>query len=201
MSPRDVEQFLQALATGDGSPRLLPLSRLHNLPGLFREFGYRQAAEIGVERGEYAEHLLQQCPDLSLLCVDAWQAYRGYREHVSQEKVDGLKRDAHLRLQPYQGRVTIRQGWSTEVAATVPDGSLDLVYIDGNHTLPHVIADLAAWAPKVRPGGLIAGHDYGRQSVGHVRDAVLAWTTAYRIESWYLLTGDKSPTFLWVQRG
>lgn len=202
MSPREVEMFLAGLAMQPGAvPRLLPLSRLDNLPGLFREFGYRHGAEVGVERAEYAEHLLQACPDLSLLCVDAWQAYKGYREHVSQEKVDGLKREALLRLQPYDARVTVRQGWSVEIAATVPDGSLDFVYIDGNHTLPHVVADLAAWSPKVRAGGLIMGHDYGRSSVGHVREAVQAWTAAYRIDSWYLLSGDRSPSFLWVQHG
>lgn len=199
MSPHEVEAYLATRASGDVAPRLLPWTRREDLPALIRAAGFTAIAEVGVERGEFTERLLEACPAATVLAVDAWQAYRGYREHVSQDKVDGLKREAVLRLQPYQGRVVIRQGWSTEVAATVPDGSLDVVYIDGNHVLPHVIADLAAWAPKVRPGGLVAGHDYGRASVGHVREAVLAWTSAYRIESWYLLTGDKSPSFVWVR--
>jgi len=47
--------------------------------------------------------------------------------------------------------------------------------------------------------GIIAGHDYGRASVGHVREAVTAWTSAYRIAPWFVLAGDRSPSFLWVQ--
>ncbi|NIL95924.1 MAG: hypothetical protein GTO62_01975, partial [Planctomycetales bacterium] len=36
----------------------------------------------------------------------------------------------------------------------------DWVYIDANHTYEGVLADLEASLPKVRPGGLICGHDY-----------------------------------------
>ena len=39
-------------------------------------------------------------------------------------------------------------------------GQLDSVYIDADHCYPAVRADIAAWLPKVRPGGIIAGHDF-----------------------------------------
>lgn len=198
MSPREVETFLRGLATGDGAPRRLSLSRLHNLPAVWREFGYVAGAEIGVERGEYSAHLLEQMPELRLLSVDAWQAYPGYREHVSQEKIDGFYAETLTRLEPFAPRAKVIRDLSVHAAKHIPDRSLDFVYLDGNHTLPHVIADLAAWAPKVRPGGTVAGHDFGRSSVGHVREAVQAWTSAYRIDSWFIATGDRSPSWLWV---
>lgn len=156
-----------------------------------------QGAEIGVERGHFTKAICDYLPATKVHAVDAWAAYQGYREHVSQDKLDGFFRETQERL---HGRnVHVWRGRSVEVASSFATGSLDFVYIDSNHTLPHVIADLTAWAPKVRPGGIIAGHDFGRSSVGHVREAVQAWTAAYRIRPWFVLAGDRSPSFLWVQ--
>lgn len=181
-----------------GAPVLVPHgTRADTLPAVLRAVGATRGAEIGVERGHFSAALCTALPGLELLAVDAWQAYRGYREHVSQEKLDGFYAETCERLAPFNAEVL--RGFSVDLAAAVPAGSLDFVFIDGNHALPSVIADLAAWVPKVRPGGIIAGHDFGRSSVGHVREAVTAWTSAYRIGPWFVLTGDKSPSFLWVQ--
>jgi predicted O-methyltransferase YrrM len=49
---------------------------------------------------------------------------------------------------------------SLEAAALIPDGSLDLVFIDAAHDYPSVRADIDAWRPKVRAGGVLSGHDY-----------------------------------------
>ena len=49
---------------------------------------------------------------------------------------------------------------SAEVVGLVRDGSLDFVYLDADHKYALVRADLAAWYPKVRPGGVVSGHDY-----------------------------------------
>jgi predicted O-methyltransferase YrrM len=39
------------------------------------------------------------------------------------------------------------------------DGSLDMVYIDACHRYDDVLSDLERWWPKVKPGGILAGHD------------------------------------------
>lgn len=49
---------------------------------------------------------------------------------------------------------------SEEAAPRVADGSLDFVYIDGNHFYPAVKQDIDLWWPKVKSGGVIGGHDY-----------------------------------------
>lgn len=41
----------------------------------------------------------------------------------------------------------------------------DRVYIDGDHSTEAVAADIAAWLPLVKPGGVIAGHDFGNFGV------------------------------------
>jgi len=50
---------------------------------------------------------------------------------------------------------------STDAAALFPDGSLDFAFVDADHSYAAVRADLSAWWPKVRAGGLLCGHDYG----------------------------------------
>lgn len=49
---------------------------------------------------------------------------------------------------------------SVEAASLFPDHSLDLLFVDGDHSLAGCYADLLAWSPKLRPGGVFFGHDY-----------------------------------------
>ncbi len=65
------------------------------------------------------------------------------------------------------------------------DGSLDWVFIDADHSFEAVSADVAAWYPKVKPGGILSGHDYGyfpvimalRRYFSHV----CAWDTIWYV--------------------
>ncbi len=45
------------------------------------------------------------------------------------------------------------------------DSSLDFVFVDGCHDTSAVIRDIDTWIPKLRPGGVIAGDDFGWESV------------------------------------
>ena len=152
-------------------------------------FEYQTGAEIGVERGLYSEELCQHNPSVRLYCIDSWKAYHGYRDHVSQEKLDGFYEETKTRLSPYPRAVILRE-FSVTAAGRFQDSELDFVYLDGNHALEYVIADLAAWTPKVRAGGLIAGHDFVKYKLPNqiqVVPAVRAWTEAKEIEPWFLI--------------
>jgi predicted O-methyltransferase YrrM len=61
--------------------------------------------------------------------------------------------------------VSATVGRSVETARTIADGTLDWVFIDALHDFRNVLRDIRAWAPKLRPGGLLSGHDYGRAGV------------------------------------
>lgn len=54
---------------------------------------------------------------------------------------------------------------SLEAAAKFADGSLDAVFIDGDHSYEAVEADINAWLPKVKSTGILAGHDYDDSGV------------------------------------
>jgi cephalosporin hydroxylase len=45
------------------------------------------------------------------------------------------------------------------------DASLDFVYLDGDHQTDAVVADIDAWKPKIRKGGILAGHDINMKNV------------------------------------
>ena len=48
-------------------------------------------------------------------------------------------------------------------------GKIDLVFIDGDHSHAACAADIAAWTPFVKPGGVIAFHDFGSRADGVTR--------------------------------
>lgn len=192
----------------DRSPVEIPNVGRNDLPLLFRGLEFQVGAEIGVERGLFSEVLCQGNPGVQLHCVDAWQAYSGYRDHVSQTKLNGFYEEAQARLKPY--RAQLWRGFSLDMVKYFPDASLDFVYIDGNHEFQHVVNDLAEWSKKVRPGGIIAGHDYARHDYPHqiqVVPAVQGWVQANDIAPWFLLgrqakvegeVRDDARSFFWV---
>lgn len=49
---------------------------------------------------------------------------------------------------------------SSDAVRFIPDGYADIVYIDACHDYKSVKRDIELWTPKVRVGGIIAGHDY-----------------------------------------
>lgn len=61
---------------------------------------------------------------------------------------------------------------STEAAKLYEDKSLDFVFIDANHRYEYVKEDIFAWTPKIKLGGLIAGHDYNHGELPGVTKAV-----------------------------
>lgn len=156
---------------------------------LLAELGMNVGAEMGVETGIYSEILCKANPRLDLYSIDAWTAYKGYRDHVSQEKVDELREKAIVRLKPYHA--TLIKGFSMDVVKQFKDDSLDFVYIDGNHEFQQTVNDIAEWQKKVRVGGIVAGHDYIlRNDPGylmHVPMAVQGYCDSYNIRPIFIL--------------
>lgn len=66
----------------------------------------------------------------------------------------------HHEMRRVAGHYRAIQGTSWEVAAQFEEASVDFVFIDADHIYEHVKKDVLAWLPKVKPGGIIAGHDY-----------------------------------------
>lgn len=172
-------------------PVEIPNTGRDTLATIFREVGFTKGAEVGVERGIYSEILLQANPDLQLYSIDCWEAYEGYRDHMTQEEMDLLYEQAKARLGLYHPRCIVIKGFSTEVAKDITDESLDFVYLDGNHEFVEVVNDIAAWEKKVKVGGIIAGHDYikrrNAQYLMQVPYAIHGYVDAYTIKPLFIL--------------
>lgn len=201
--PTDVLGYLAASGVDveAASPIRLAGTRNETFTALLRATGCKVGVEVGTEEGVFAEHLCRSVPGLHLTCVDAWETYAGYQEHRRrQEKLDGWHAQTVERLAPFD--VTILRQYSADAAKSVPDGSLDFVYIDANHELRYVLEDIYTWVPKVRPGGIVAGHDF-RGHIGSLRidveTAVRAYTQAKLIAPWFVIDDpETTPTWFWV---
>lgn len=63
-------------------------------------------------------------------------------------------------IEPYKQYVQVIEGFSVPVSERYDDDSFFAVWIDGDHSYESAIADMEAWYPKVRSGGILAGHDF-----------------------------------------
>jgi predicted O-methyltransferase YrrM len=99
-------------------------------------------------------------------------------------------------------RVRLIVADSVSAAALFAPASLDFVFIDGDHSRAAVLADIAAWLPKLKPGGLLAGHDYRMTSQAHLRGVTEAveslWPgedlgTPLHPQVWVKRVGDGRP--------
>lgn len=52
------------------------------------------------------------------------------------------------------------QATSLDAVNKFEDESIDFLHIDASHDYENVLADIRAWYPKVKPGGIISGDDY-----------------------------------------
>jgi len=82
------------------------------------------------------------------------------------------------------------------------DGSLiDLLWVDGDHSYEAAHFDLKAWGALVRPGGIIAGHDYKPRFPGVIKawdeliTASRGWGPTQKVRSlvWAVRTKVGSP--------
>lgn len=123
----------------------------------FGELGFKLGAEVGTCYGHYALKLFKHIPGLTLLMVDNWDnAETRHREN--KREGHNVEKECRERLAPYDAVIVKKD--SVEAAKFVADNSLDFVYIDAAHDYDNVKADIAAWVPKVKTGGIVSGDDY-----------------------------------------
>ena len=83
------------------------------------------------------------------------------------------------------------KGYSPFAAEMFEDGSLDFIYIDGLHDYESVKADIAGFYPKLKVGGIIAGHDYHLGDWPGVYNSVNEFISENNLE--ISITGTDSP--------
>ena len=159
-----------------------------------KELDWRSGAEIGLQRGWTICHLLESCPELSMIGVDQWiempdigePGWQSY-DHID---LDYWAAKVKLRVAAFGDRGRILHMPSLEAAQTVADESLDFVFIDGDHTERGTRADILAWAPKVKQTGWVCGHDWPHPLVSRVLDELARGWAAHRDRCWRIRKAD-----------
>ena len=137
--------------------------------------------------------------DIKFHCVDLFKTSESsdnpHFQHVKgdfyQTFLDNMKK-ANIK------NITSHQMSSIEASSLFPDNSLKFVFLDGSHTYDDVCADIEAWWPKVKQGGILGGDDYDWQDVAEAVDKTLLlslktmnlYTPAYEnhtISTWYVI--------------
>lgn len=156
-----------------------------------RELNFQKGVEVGVERGVYAKLICEQNTQMKLWGVDPYEKYEGYREYSGQEEMDGIYEAMLEKMKPHikEGQFEIIRKKSLDALSDFEDESLDFVYIDGNHEFDYPLQDIEGWYPKVRKGGILAGHDYVRVKVWDftIKDALKKFTEEKNIKPWFVL--------------
>lgn len=124
-------------------------------------------AEVGVAQGEFSRLILDATGPRRLHLVDPWrrfddELYLKDGNNAPDDEQERRYRDILRRFTPEiaAGQVQVHRMLSTEAADQLPDGSLDWIYLDANHTYEAVRSDLAALLPKLKSDGFLCGHDY-----------------------------------------
>jgi hypothetical protein len=121
------------------------------------------AAEVGVYRGAFAEHVLTRCAALeTYYMIDPWRHLEDWNKPANRddEVFGAIFDEAMERTSEHEAQRVVLRGTTVEVIDSIPDGSLDFAYIDGDHTLRGIAIDLVCTYPKIRDGGWIGGDDF-----------------------------------------
>lgn len=185
-------------ATETKAPVKMENFKRRDLVKLLAKNGLKNGAEIGVRSGKFSEIMCQLIPDAKMLSVDPYTVvYKDYRSKaMGADKQELYFKEATDRLSKYD--CTIIRKESLDAVKDIPYESLDFVYIDASHEFDYVMTDLIEWSKRVRPGGIVAGHDYYYFHGGAVVLAVDTYIRAHKIKEWFL-TSDRTPSFWWVK--
>lgn len=131
-------------------------------------------AEVGVWRGGMSADLLREFPSLVLMMIDPWEgAVPGLS---TEQETNEAFVEAMAVTKFAEDRRIVCKMTSEQASVGTLDECLDFAFVDALHDYESVKRDIALWHPKVKPGGLLSGHDYGgsldRRGKGGVKKAV-----------------------------
>ncbi|MBI1194874.1 MAG: hypothetical protein GC138_03375 [Gammaproteobacteria bacterium] len=139
------------------------VSRAHLWCELLYASGAKTMAEVGVWKGDFAQQVLQNCGFLErYYMIDPWANLPDWNKpmNVDARVFDHIYDEAMAKTDFAGERRVVLRGRTKDVIDEIPDGSLDFVYVDGDHTLRGITIDLARVLPKVKANGFIAGDDF-----------------------------------------
>lgn len=127
------------------------------------ELGIEFACEVGVQEGVYSKDILSRIPSLKkLYLVDLWKSQDNYVDiaNVADDTQNKYLNSTKQNVSDWSEKVKILKGLSTDMCHKIQDANLDWVYIDARHDYCGCMQDIESYWPKLKPGGVMSGHDY-----------------------------------------
>jgi hypothetical protein len=140
-------------------------------------------AEIGVDHGEFSELIIKTNSPQKLHLIDSWAEDTRYHSGLKSIVENRFKNEIDKDM------INLNVGLSTTVLRDFPDAYFDWVYLDTDHSFQTTKAELAILKSKVKPGGIIAGHDYTIGNwVGGYRYGVIEAVNEFCVnENWEII--------------
>jgi Methyltransferase domain len=161
---------VEARAASARSTSLLPMQtagfdqRIDMVRWVADVLGFKgSAVELGVKQGGFAEEVLTAWPGVSnYYLVDPWVHQADYADiaNVPDSQHNEFMAEALARTARFGTKVHTVRKFSFDAAADFADCSLDFVYVDAVHDYEGALRDILDWWPKLKPGGILSGHDY-----------------------------------------
>lgn len=155
-----------------------------NYPELYQsvvaKFTEGNFIEIGSWKGRSAAYMAVEIfnseKNINFYCVDTW---KGSVEHEEMDciKGDSLYKEFMNNIQPVSDIIKPIRKSSIEASKDFEDNFFDFIFIDAAHDYESVKQDLLAWYPKLKKGGIFAGHDY--HPFWGVYNAVNEWSSQF----------------------
>ena len=137
---------------------------------VFSEIDAKSICEVGVFKGLFAEHILHNCPGIErYYMVDPWRRLSDWNKPSNKDDPEfkEIFEEAMRRTDAFVSKRIVLRDSTLGQSCAIPDGSLDGVYLDGDHTLRGITIDLIHMMPKVRVGGIIGGDDFTKNIWQH----------------------------------
>lgn len=148
--------------------------------------------EIGVCNGVTSELFAQQIPNIKkLFAVDNYPSFVDWDgTRVTEERQAETMRRCKERLAKYPNVEFVYKS-SAEFSESVFDDSLDFIFIDGDHSYEATLKDIQLYWPKVKTGGVFAGHDINLTTVTKAVEDYFKETevkvTVVENNAWYII--------------
>ena len=173
-------------------------NRVELLEFINEKFPNGIGVEIGVAGGHFTQQIVKSWKTChKLFAVDLW-------EHQDEGYNDGCNLSNDVQLERYNQvlkdfskhkHVSFLKMWSHIAVNQFYDNHVDFIYLDANHSYQGCMNDLNIWYPKIKKGGIFAGHDY--RVIEGVRNAVneffaeidqkISYSDSYESDVWYLI--------------
>lgn len=132
--------------------------------------------EIGVEHGTFSQQIINALNPSEIHLLDPWEVNPNNGKVYSQGHISGMPTaysNVNMQIaierkyaqEISKGTVRIHRGYSNELVDRFEQEYFDFIYLDGCHLYESVKQDIKDYYQKVKPDGILGGHDYVSKEV------------------------------------